>query len=216
MKLFEPRTTERIRRMRKVTRILLLAGAGLVMAPLLASDESGQALVPDREGRDRAETPGVGPVSMPLDGTDNPTFVPDTSRTNAVETVDSLDTSDEMQLHGTDNAVSFPDSAQTTTVDAVDYMRLYGTDNPTFTDGSTLTGNHVRSSRTDNPTVTSETSPPTSIALPVTTAPTTPNVDGGEYMRLYGTDNPSFTDGGSLTGEYTRLSGTDDPTFEDE
>lgn len=86
----------------------------------------------------------------------------------------------------------------------VDYMQMYGTDNPTFVEGSSDARTVVITPAqrpymelygTDNPVF----------------VPQTEDVDPdtGEYMRLYGTDNPEF----GPEPSYMDLYGTDNPEF---
>ena len=88
--------------------------------------------------------------------------------------------------------------------DDVDYMQMYGTDNPTFVEGTAGPGtveivapdsSFFEMYGTDNPVI-------------VPGAPG-PNFVAEDYMALYGTDNPDFLPEPS----YMDLYGTDNPTF---
>ena len=114
-------------------------------------------------------------------------------------------------------AVLLSDSG-TDTETPVDYMEVYGTDNPTFVEGSVGPGtvqiiaperSYMELYGTDNPVLI-----PDAVELVVVDLPSgqfwieaTVDAEAGEYMRLYGTDNPVFPSEPSLMDKY----GTDNP-----
>jgi hypothetical protein len=109
----------------------------------------------------------------------------------------------------------------------VDYMQMYGTDNPTFVDGSAGPGtitivapdsSYMDVYGTDNPVFVSELS-----GLPATDLARHPEaVVTDDYMTLYGTDNPTFVDESAGLGTITIVApdssymdeyGTDNPVL---
>ena len=106
-------TTGGVRWMRWLAAVVLLAGAGVLTAVLLRSDNSDQT-----------------PVDlMEVYGTDNPAFVEGNPGPRSVEIVAPVDY---MAVYGTDNPVFAPEPAGDDPVDTGELMRLYGTDNPVF------------------------------------------------------------------------------------
>ena len=116
-------------------------------------------------------------------------------------------------------AVLLSDSG-TDTQTPVDYMEVYGTDNPTFVEGSVGPGtvqiiaperSYMELYGTDNPVLI-----PDAVEFVVVDLPSgqfwieaTVDAEAGEYMRLYGTDNPVFPPEPSYMDQF----GTDNPVF---
>lgn len=126
------KTAERVRWMRWLAAIVLLAGAGVLTAVMLQSDG-------DETTVDYMETYG----------TDNPTIVEVGAEPGTVEIVA---TEDYLAVYGTDNPVFVP-GADTAIVVAEDYMAVYGTDNPVLLPEPAL----MELYGTDNPVFIGET-----------------------------------------------------------